>query len=202
MLLRLPINARLVLRPALSQCQHGFIPRLLVSSAQRYYATPGRPRKAVGEPSRPVKRATKRAARSSDTGEAGRQVREKKQQGTTTRKTTAKKSAAKKKAAPKKPVKKPLTDRQKAVQTARVSRAKITELKKQALSPPKKGAHVTARLMLLREKAKSTRGSGSNHQAAFGQASREASQEFKQLTSAELEVSSSIYLSPLFGSND
>lgn len=192
LLLRLPINARLVLRSAQFQCQHGFTSRLLASSAQRSFATPGRPRKAVGEPSRPVKRATKRAARSSSTGEAGRQVREKKK-GTSTRKTTAKKATGKKTTS-KKRVRKPLTDEQKAVREARISRAKITELKKQALSPPKEGSHITAHGMLVREKTKGMKLSGSNRTEAFGQVAKDASRDYKQLTPAELEVSHFVLL--------
>lgn len=188
---RLPINARLAFRPA---PLNGPSSRILTLLPQRYYATPGRPKKAVGEPSRPVKRATKRAARSTGTGEAGRQVRAKKTSGTSTasrtRKTSAKKKSTAKKSTTRR-ARKPLTDEQKAVKAGRIERAKITELKKVALSPPKKGRRVNAHTMLLREKTKGQTlpGSSTDRKRAFADRSKEVSREYKNLTPAEHEVS-------------
>ena len=96
-LLRIQLNARLPLRPAPFQCQASSINAL----ACRYYASPGRPRKTVGEPSRPVKRAVKKAAKSTEGGPAAKQVKAKKATAAAKKK-TAKKPAKKPAATPKK----------------------------------------------------------------------------------------------------
>lgn len=185
-MLRLPANARLVLRPALSQYQQDLISRTTLFSTQRYYAsTPGRPKKAVGEPSRPVKRSVKRAAKSSATGEAGEQVAANKRQS------RAKKTTAKKAAAPKKPKKKVLTDKQKAVKEAGVAKAKIADLKKAALDPPKRGSTLSTYTMFMSEKMKEV-GNAGDHVVAR-QRFKENVNEWKRLSPAELEVSPGNY---------
>ncbi|KAK3720326.1 hypothetical protein LTR37_003737 [Vermiconidia calcicola] len=125
-LLRLPIYARVPLRPSAFQHEHDCTSRALLLYTQRFYATPGRPRRTVGEPSRPVKRAAKSNASKTKSTEdpATKQVREKKS------------AAAKKKPPPKRQTKKELTDEQKAAKDAKIAKAKITDLKKAALSPP------------------------------------------------------------------
>ena len=94
-LVRLPVYARLPFRPTPFQCQDN----TTILYSRRSYASPGRPRKTVGEPSRPVKRAVKRAAKTTTTDDpATKQVKAKKDT-----------AAAKKKAAPKKPKAKALS---------------------------------------------------------------------------------------------
>ena len=80
-LLRLPIYARLPLRTAASHSPRDLLSRALFNAFQRSYATPSRPKKAVGEPSKPVKRSVKRAAKKpashDGAGEAERRMRAK-----------------------------------------------------------------------------------------------------------------------------
>ena len=181
-LLRLPASARLALRPSIFSQQYDSSSRVLALSALRSYATPQKPRKAVGEPSRPVKRAVKRAAKSPSTGEAGEQLAEKKKAarakktaGTTKKKTAPK---AKKPAPPKKRVKKPLTEEEKTT-------AEIKALKKTALSPPPSGTKYSARNAFIAEATSKTGENSEGQKAIF----KSASARWYQLTPAELEVS-------------
>jgi hypothetical protein len=99
MLVRLPLSAacsRLIRCHTSSRVANTRAWQLVV---RRSYATPGRPKKAVGETSKPVKRAAKPAAKTSTTAPA-----------------TAKKVVAAKKAAPKKAAKQ--TPEQKLAQKA------------------------------------------------------------------------------------
>ena len=195
-LLRLPIHARLLLRPTApfqSQCPQDLASRTIVLTSQRYYATPGRPRKAVGEPSRPVKRAAKRQAKdTSGTDPATKLVK--------ARKTAAKSTT--KKAAPKKTrAKKPLTETQKAAQAAaqekatlrkdkakakraeEKEKAKTKELRELALSPPTLGRTRTAWAMFLQEKT-----AGLKEKGGASLMSKQASEEWKSITPAQREV--------------
>lgn len=79
----------------------------------RTYATPGRPKSVVGEPSRPVKRSVKSAARKPADGSSPAE----------------KKLAAKRKGAAKKRV--PLTEEQQAAQQERLEAARATLKKRQ-----------------------------------------------------------------------
>lgn len=102
------------------------------SYAPRLFNPAGRPKKAVGEPSRPVKRAVKAKAKkpaSTETDAAAAKIAEKEK-------------AAKKKAAElkkkKKPaaVKKALTPEQVERKKAALQKAELKDLKKAALEPP------------------------------------------------------------------
>jgi hypothetical protein len=103
----------------------------------RSYATPGRPKSVVGEPSRPVKRAVKKAAAKPADGSSPAE-----------KKVAAKRTAAAKKSKKAAPKKKTLTEEQvarlndrqvkaKARQQARSEKDKLAELKQAALNPPK-----------------------------------------------------------------
>lgn len=142
--------------------------------SQRTYATPGRPKKAVGEPSKTVKRDVKRAAAD---------------------KTKPTKAASKLKNAPKKKEvvkeKAPLTDAQKE-RLARIAKnkelklqkAEIAELKKIALPEPKtlySTRQITAWMVYNGTYQQ-------EHRSNLGQATREASRLFKELSASELEV--------------
>ncbi|KAK5717825.1 hypothetical protein LTR15_008666 [Elasticomyces elasticus] len=121
--------------------------RALLYQTRRTFATPGRPRNVVGEPSKPVKRAVKKsvakAASADSPAKEGNEVRKRK---AAEKPATAKKPAAKR--GPKPKVLVELSEEQKAANEAksikskeakasRLERAKIAELKKVALSPPK-----------------------------------------------------------------
>lgn len=143
--------------------------------SQRTYATPGRPKKAVGEPSKTVKRDVKRAAAD---------------------KTKPTKAASKLKDAPKKKKKvvkekAPLTDAQKE-RLARIAKnkevklqkAEIAELKKIALPEPKtlySTRQVTAWMVYNGAYQQ-------EHRTTLGEATKEASRLFKELSASELEV--------------
>ena len=150
-LLRLPRVAHLPIR---SLPQYELAVRTLAPFAHRSYASitpsrPGRPKKAVGEPSRPVKRAVKRAAKSPKEDAATAKVKARKETAAKKKKATAKPtSKAKAPARPKKKVaKKVVSEEQKSKLAAKlvkrkeekavkVRQARITELKKIALDPP------------------------------------------------------------------
>ena len=178
-LLRLPIHSRLTLRTLPFQCQLDVASRAVLISSQRFYATPGRPRKAVGEPSKPVKRSAKRQATApKTTGEAKKHIQ-----------------AKKKAAAAKKPVKRPskkkeLTPAQKEVAKAKVTRAKTADLKKAALSPPKRNGG-NAYTVFVKERLRGQ--SGTPDSAREGV--RSAAREWKSTTPAEREVCSPSYSS-------
>lgn len=183
-LLRLPASARLALRPCIFSQHYDSRSRVLALSALRSYATPQKPRKAVGEPSRPVKRAVKRAAKSPSTGEAGEQLAEKKKAARAKKPTgTTKKKAApkaKKPAPPKKRVKRELTEEEK-------TKAEIKVLKKTALSPPPSGTRYTARTAFIAEETANTGEAREGQMVIF----KNATARWNQLTPAELEVSQS-----------
>lgn len=166
-LCRLSTHARLPWRSSPFQCQHDLSSLALLCSSHRFYATPGRPRKAVGEPSKPVKRAVKRSAKSASSPDSPAKE-----------KVTAKKKAAEKKKP--KPKARQLTPEQKAVQK---SKAQISELKKAALSPPSR-TKMSAYLMFMKENLKDTDESKASMKDRF----KTVVPQFKNLSSAELEV--------------
>jgi hypothetical protein len=178
-LTRLPIYARLPLRPAAVQCT--------LILPHRSYATPGRPRKTVGEPSRPVKRAVKRAAKSTTSDDpASKQVKAKK-------KTAAAKKKPTKQAAPAKPKRKLLTPEQKEARVARREKDDVKNLKKAALSPPGQKT-ATAWIMFIKDKLKGVAASGEegSNQERLRQRIRPVAEQWKALSAAELEVCSTI----------
>lgn len=150
---------------------------------------PGRPKKAVGEPSRPVKRAVKRTARAPAEGEA---ATEKVQAA---KKEVAKKKAAKPKAKPAPKKKKALTEKQRAARDKRLDILHGKELKELALSPPPRPT-LSARNIFIGEQM----GKQQEEVVAAGEAQARAttavlaaamkriSEKWANLTPAELEV--------------
>lgn len=197
-LLRLPRCTRLPIRSIPHpQYQYNLAIRTLSTSAHRYYAEvtprrPGRPKKAVGEPSRPVKRAVKRAAKSPKEDAA-------------TEKTKARKETAQKKktAAKKSPKKKTLSEeekakkaerlvKQKANKAKKVEQANIDELKRIALDAPKFPHPPSTYALYLKDKLKGALMQTSDPEArnqSFGEQSRRISEEYRNITPAEKEVS-------------
>jgi flagellar biosynthesis GTPase FlhF len=126
------------------------------SYAPRLLTPAGRPKKAVGEPSRPVKRAVKAKAKepaSTKTDAAAKKIAEKEK--------AAKKKAAekekKKKAAAAKKEKPALTPEQVERKTAALQKAEIKDLKKAALEPPAKNGVRNAWLAFMKEKGNELR---------------------------------------------
>lgn len=181
MLLRFPTRSRLALPLGL---------RAPLAHSLRTYATPGRPKSVVGEPSRPVKRAVKKVAAKPRDGTSPAE----------------KKVAAKKKAAAAKPVKKPkkkvLTpeqkqaqllkkktqaDKQKALRLKTKDKSKLTDLKAAALDPPKQKAYPNTWSVFLAEEMKKVPAGEPIKLASFA---TETAASWKNLAPAELEVSS------------
>ncbi|WPG99144.1 Hypothetical protein R9X50_00195500 [Acrodontium crateriforme] len=182
-LLRLQGPSRL-LRPTACNTSAKFAP-IILHSARRAFATPGRPKGAVGEPSKPVKRAVKKAAASSGKSAATKKV-----------------ASKKKTATKKKPVKKVLTEEQKArrektaanrkVKTAAAKKkTQLADLKAAALEPPKI-APASAYLVFSKETrsggGESLKGaSPSDIKASLAKRTRETAAEWKNLSPADIE---------------
>lgn len=182
-LFQLPLQSRLLRTNPVPAHQHQLPIRTLACQPRRGYATPGRPRKAVGEPSRPVKRAVNRTS-SAATSSADSPAKQKTD--------ARKKTAAKKK--PAKAPKKVLTEEQKAVKAARADKLKMTELRKAALAPPPAGSGASsAYIEFTKERAhrlKERRAddSSANHKQLLAEHAREVASEWKNATPAEVEV--------------
>lgn len=203
-LLRLPRCTRLPIRPLPTQhSQLGLAIRAVAPGALRFYAQttpsrPGRPKKAVGEPSRPVKRAVKRAAKSPKEGAAAKKVTARKEPAPKKKATKAKTATGRaKKKVP------ALSEEEKAKQAellakrkqraaARLDKANTAELKKLALSPPHVGRH-SANSLFRKEKLTGTGGqfkssNAAERREAFADQVSKASQEWRNISTAELEV--------------
>ena len=176
-LLRLPIHARLIFRPTApfqSLCPQDLASRALVFSSIRYYATPGRPRKAVGEPSKPVKRAAKRQAKSTTKDDPATKL-------VKSRKTASKSKTTKTtKAAPKK-ARKLLTEKQKETRAANKEKAHVKELRVQALKPPRTGRTMSAFQAYVKENAQGKKD-------RMADLMKQLAQEWKNVTPAQQEV--------------
>lgn len=179
---------------------------LRICNFQRYYATPGRPKTAVGEPSKTVKRAVKNVAAekivdptdaesTSATPKAPRAPR-----AFTTKEPAVKKP--KKPKVPKAKVKKELTEQQQAFAARRKEIAEIKkqkelllDLKKRALTLPKNISsrrNVSAWIVYNSEKVRESWSSSPPEKGearqALGQRSKENSRDFKALSDADREV--------------
>ena len=183
-LLRLPVRSRL-LRQSGFQWQHDSACRIPALIALRAYATPGRPKSVVGEPSRPVKRSVKKAAAKPRTGTSAAE-----------KKTASRKRKASAKA--KKPAPKKLTQEQKDAKKAKTKllseAARKRELKATALKMPKISARLTPWIVFNTEKMQGTTSvpkgvSQEERTRALAQQIRESAAEFKNLSAAELEAS-------------
>lgn len=188
---RRPLQARLRIaaapQPQFNLCIRTFsyAPRLLESA--------GRPRKAVGEPSRPVKRAVKKAAKKptiSKEDAAAKKVAEKE------KKRLAKEKEKKKKAADAKKAKQlAMTPEQLERKKASLLRAETKELKKAALNPPFPNTRLNAYSVFLRETAKknyastsSTHGGIEGARSRLKQATAANVAAWKDISASELEV--------------
>lgn len=189
-LLRFPGPARLPASTPFQQ-QHHLPVRTLLFQSRRSYATPGRPRKAVGEPSRPVKRAVKRSAATATSSDSPAKKKN------DAKKEKAAKKPAVKKAAPRKT----LTEEQKAAKKAAMKasseKAKIAELKKVALDPPADGSRIYAWRIFFAEKMKDLKvptsgDAGQDKRAAHTQRlaenARAVASQWKQISPEDLEV--------------
>ena len=198
-LLRFPLHHRLPLPSALRH-QPDAASRAALYHAIRTYATPGRPRNVVGEPSKPVKRSVKRAApKATDAAESPAK-----------RKVEAKKAKAKAKPKPKakpkakaaKP-KKELTVEQKERKAASLEKKKVLELKKLALKPPvvtQSNAYIeffkekSAQNAALKEKLSGGAKEQNQRVAEHGKAVGAA---WKELAASDVEVCHSTGYSPV-----
>ena len=184
--LRFPVHARLPIRSApLVQCYQD---RAAFSTYRQLFddtvtttptpaRRPGRPRKAVGEPSRPVKRSVKRAAPKavSDSPAADKLAAKKK---TAAEKKDVGKPAKKKKE---------LTEKQKEAKKASLAKEQIKELKKAALEPPKI-SYASAWNQFASEKMSPLIKGVKDVKTALPDAIKKTAQDWKELSSADIEV--------------
>ncbi|KAF2771671.1 hypothetical protein EJ03DRAFT_372631 [Teratosphaeria nubilosa] len=165
---------------------HGLPRRPLTAPPHRFYATPGRPKSVVGEPSRPVKRSVKKAApKATASGSPAKdKVELKKKQA------TAKKPAAKKKPAKEKPTEEQAAQRAaKAERKAAKTKAdELRALKKLALQPPAI-SRPNAWVLFMAEKTKEAlKGHrGNDVKVKLAQTARDAAAQFRAMSPAEIE---------------
>jgi hypothetical protein len=127
----------------------------------------------VGEPSKPVKRAAKRQAKSISKDDPAIKL-------VKSRKTASKSKTTK--AAPKKG-RKPLTEKQKEAKAASKEREHVKELRDLALKPPRSGRTMSAFQAYLKE---NTQGKKTN---SIAEVMKQLAQEWKTVSPAQHEVS-------------
>lgn len=178
-LFRLPLRSRL-LRANNVTAQHDCTTHLPLVAVVRSYATPGRPKSVVGEPSRPVKRAVKKAAAKQATGDspAEKQVRAK-QRNATTKKSKAKKALTPEEKAAKK--EKAVAKKARAKVTA--EKTKLADLRQAALKPPKLSRAANAYLTFVTEKMKDKVAYEANKDKM-----KDIARQWKNITPSEHEV--------------
>lgn len=181
--LRRPLQARLrtaiTVQPQYNLCIRTF------SHVPRQLSPAGRPKKAVGEPSNPVKRAVKKTAKkpaSSKTDAAAKKLAQKK-------KLAEKKAAAAKKAK----AKRVLTPEQVEKKKAALQKAELKDLKKAALEPPVTVGRASAYLEFVKEKSRdwvksSPSSTGLTSKQALAEYSKGVAAAWKQLSPADIEV--------------
>jgi hypothetical protein len=182
-------NARLA-RPG-AAAQHDLPFRPLLAQPRRLYATPGRPKSVVGEPSRPVKRAVKRsAARATSADSPAKQKNEAKKTAAAAKKPKAKARAPKQLTEEQKAAQAQKKAKAKARKAAKTEKDKIRLLKEQALKPPS-NTTPTAWTTFFAEKMKSNLSATSiakeERMQRVADITRGIAAEYKQLTPAELE---------------
>jgi hypothetical protein len=191
--LRRPLQARLRTTAA-PQTPFALAIRTL-SYAPRLLDQAGRPRKTVGEPSRPVKRAVKKTAKKPATPEDVALVEEKKR-AAKEKLAAAKERQKKQGAAAKKQAREAaMTPEELERKKARLLRAEVKDLKTAALNPPFPTT-LSSWTAFLREKGKelkehfdpSTKTNVEEVKSAMGVHSAKVSAAYKQLSSGELEV--------------
>ncbi|EME88870.1 uncharacterized protein MYCFIDRAFT_213435 [Pseudocercospora fijiensis CIRAD86] len=187
-LVRFP--ARLPRSLPLLQPNHGLKPKISIILPIRTYATPGRPKSVVGEPSRPVKRNVKKgAAKPRDASSAAsKKLASKKlasKKRTTTRaKTPEQKAAQAEKQAAQKAALAKRKAAQKAASQATAEKEKLQELKKAALDPPKQKTGVNAYITFFAEKAA---GSSVSDKVNFAERSKNIGAEWKNISATDRE---------------
>lgn len=191
--LRRPLHARLR-TAAVPQTPFALAIRTF-THAPALLDTAGRPRKAVGEPSRPVKRAVKKAAKKPATPEDEALLAEKKR--IAKEKLAAARQKQKKLAAAekKKAREAALTPEQLERKRANLLKAEANDLKKAALKPPFPG-NVSAWTMFLSEKGKdlkasfdpSTKTTQAVITSNMAEHAKRVSAAYKDLSAGELEV--------------
>lgn len=212
-LVRVPVRSRLI-RPAYHG-QRGQVAKAPTVLFLRTYATPGRPKSVVGEPSKPVKRAVKKAAAKPPTGDSPAEKRvaanerkaAKKTAGSTKKALTqeqkelAEQRKLKKdeRLAKAKATEKARKDKLKARTKASSEKAKasavkeeLKELKKAALQPPnlkQRRSYNYFFTEVVMKKHDLATGTNQDRRDTLARASRDASEQWKDLSPAEREVS-------------
>lgn len=156
--------------------------------APRLLDTAGRPRKAVGEPSRPVKRAVKKAAKKPATPEEKELIAKKKRAA---REKEKKRNAAEKKQA----IEDAMTPEELKEAKAKLQKAEISDLKKAALKPPFP-SQLNAYSVFLAEKGAelkshfdpSTKTSVENVKSIMSEHAGKTSAAYRALSAGEMEV--------------
>jgi hypothetical protein len=199
--LRRPLHARLCTIAA-PQPHFNLVIRTFTHAARLLDGPTGRPRKAVGEPSRPVKRAVKSAAKKPANPEkdaAAKKLAEKKKsakqrvadRALATKERRALKLQEKKAAAAAKEASK--TPEQIAMKERRARMADNLALKKAALQPPSTRVKVSAYGQFTGEKGKDLSdllkdSDKSTKPSIFSQHAKNVSAAFKELSPADIEV--------------
>lgn len=181
--LRWPASARLLLAPLPTQA-----PTSTLVLSLRTYATPGRPKSVVGEPSRPVKR---RAAGDS-TSAAEKKLAASKRKAAVQRKvvelTEEQKLAQQERLEAARAAVKIRQEKKKAATKVRADKEKIAELKTLALEPPAR-PFSSAYTSYTSEKVRGLGPIPSEHgKSGLGQRMKEVAAMWKTLDPAEIEV--------------
>lgn len=198
-LVRVPVRSRLI-RPAY-RCRHGLVAKAPTVLFQRTYATPGRPKSVVGEPSKPVKRAVKKAAAKPPTGDspAEKLVAADKRKAVKKKLTPEQKELAKQRKldnkerlAKAKATEKARKDKLKAQTKANAAKEELKELKKTALQPPKAKSNTSYNFFFVEvvmKKHDLAAGTHQDRKDTLARAARDASEQWKSLSPEEREVS-------------
>jgi len=195
MLLRFPVRSRMPLvllhsprDRAAAGVRAPFALALASSVKTRSYATPGRPKSVVGEPSRPVKRAVKKAANEPADGNSAPkgQVAAKKRTPTSTRALTPEKAKQQKDAAEKKDARAAALKAKAALRkSSDRKKAKLKDLKAAALpDAPRRVVYYSAYQLYWSEHVKATVDTNATTTAR----TKEAAMKWKELSAADLEV--------------
>lgn len=173
---------------SLLQPKHGLHPNSSITLPIRTYATPGRPKSVVGEPSRPVKRNVKKSAAKPRDGSSAAEKKVASKKRTSTRAKTPEQIAAlkQKQAAKKEALAKRKAAQKAATKTSR-EKEKLQELKKAALDPPKQRAAANAYITFFTEKA---RGHPASEGNKLPERAKEIAAEWKNISAADREVRS------------
>lgn len=212
-LVRVPVRSRLI-RPAY-HCQQRHVVKAPTVVFLRTYATPGRPKSVVGEPSKPVKRAVKKAAAKPPSGDSPAE-----KLVAANKRNAAKKTAGSKKK-PLTPEQKEHAEQRKLKKEERLTKAKATEkVRKDKLKARTKASAEKAKVSAVKEELKELKkaalqppnpkrprsynyffmevvmkqhdlvtGTNQERRDTLARASRDASEQWKNLSPAEREVS-------------